>query len=75
MFRMIRIRNVPTDLRATLEARAAMAGLSLSDYLLYELRQSAQRPTVEEMRRRLASRASVRPRISPARAIRDERDR
>jgi len=73
MYRMIQVRNVPNDLHATLKARAALAGQSLSDYLLAELRRSARRPTPDELRRRLATRRPVRPSPSPARAVRAER--
>jgi hypothetical protein len=73
MYRMVQVRNVPEDLHATLKARAALAGQSLSDYLLAELRRVARRPTPEEIRRRLASRRPIRPAESPARAVRAER--
>jgi len=36
---MIQIRNVSDDLHRLLKARAATEGMSLSDYLLRELRQ------------------------------------
>lgn len=36
-----------------LKARAAMAGMSLSDYLLAEIREIAERPTLAELRERL----------------------
>lgn len=72
---MIQIRNVPSDLHATLKARAALAGQSLSEYLLRELRRVAERPSREELFTRLASRTPVRPRVSPARAVRQERER
>jgi len=75
MSRMIQVRNVPDQLHATLKARAALAGQSLSEYLLAELRRVAQRPTPEELRQRLATRRAVRPRVSPARAVRAERRR
>ena len=45
MTRMIQIRNVPEDLHRLLKSRAALAGKSLSDYLLEELRRTAMRPT------------------------------
>jgi len=45
---MVQIRNVPDALHRTLKARAALAGMSLSDYLLAELRQLAERPSLEE---------------------------
>jgi len=72
---MIQIRNVPDDLHARLKARAALAGQSLSDYLLGELRRTLERPTRREMRQRLGDRRPVRPRVPPVRAVRAERDR
>ena len=71
---MIQIRNVPDGLHRRLKARAAMAGMSLSDYLLNEIRRVAERPTLEELRARLESRAPVAPPVPPARAVRAERD-
>jgi predicted nucleic acid-binding protein len=47
---MIQIRNVPDDLHRRLKARAAMAAMTLSDYLLKEVGEVAKRPTIEEMR-------------------------
>ena len=75
MGKMIQLRHVPDDLHKKLKARAALEGLSLSDYLLQEVRRVAERPTIAELRHRLAQRASIAPRVSPARAIRAERDR
>jgi plasmid stability protein len=75
MPRMIQLRHVPDDLHRTLKARAALEGLSLSDYLLREVRRIAERPTLDELRRRLAGRAPMVARVSPARAIRAERNR
>ncbi len=71
---MIQIRNVPESLHRTLKARAALAGMSLSDYLLAEIRQVAEYPTVEELRERIASRERVTLSVPPAEAIRQERD-
>ena len=42
---MIQIRNVPDPLHRKLKSRAALAGMSLSDYLLREIRAVAERPT------------------------------
>ena len=75
MPKMIQLRHVPDDLHRTLKARAALEGLSLSDYLLREVRRIAERPTPDELRRRLSSRPSVVTRVSPARAVRAERTR
>ena len=74
MAKMIQIRNVPEDLHRKLKARAALAGMSLSDYLLAEIRQGAERPTLAEMKQRLAGRTPVSPATSPADAVRAERD-
>ena len=74
MSKMVQIRNVPDALHRKLKARAALAGMSLSEYLLVEIRQSAEKPTVAEIRDRLLTRASVTPRVPPADMIRMERD-
>ena len=75
MGKMIQIRNVPDTLHRRLKSLAAVAGMSLSDYLLREVRDMAGRPTMEEMRARLQRRSRVTPSISPADALRAERDR
>ncbi len=72
---MIQIRNVPDTLHRRLKSRAALAGMSLSDYLLGEIREVAQRPTIEELRARLEQRSRVTPSLPPAEAVRAERDR
>jgi plasmid stability protein len=74
MDRMIQVRNVPEALHRRLKARAALAGMSLSDYLLREARRVAEQPTLDELRARLAGRSAVTPSLSPARAVRAERD-
>lgn len=71
---MIQIRNVPDMLHRRLKSRAALAGMSLSDYLLQQIREVAERPTLEEMRARLERRTPVSVSIDPVRAIRAERD-
>lgn len=74
MSTMIQIRNVPEGLHRRLKARAAMAGMSLSDYLLGEIRRVAERPRLEELRARLERRAPANPAVPPAQAVRAERD-
>jgi antitoxin FitA len=74
MSTMIQIRNVPDGIHRKLKARAAMAGMSLSDYLLAELRRLAERPTLDELRQRLAARAPAAPAPSAAEAVREERN-
>lgn len=56
---MIQIRNVPDDVHRRLKARAAMEGMSLSDFALAQLRRSLEKPTREELRARVASREPV----------------
>jgi plasmid stability protein len=74
MAKMIQLRHVPDDLHRKLKARAATEGLSLSDYLLREVRAIAERPTVAELQARLLRRAPIKPRETPAKAVRAERD-
>jgi antitoxin FitA len=71
---MIQIRNVPEALHRRLKSRAALAGMSLSDYLLGEIREAAERPTLDELRTRLQSRAETALHVPPADAVRAERD-
>jgi len=75
MPKMIQVRNVPDDLHRTLKSRAALEGLSLSDYLLREIRQTAERPTLREMADRLAKRPTLKFRVSPTDILRPERAR
>jgi len=72
---MVQIRNVPEALHRQLKSRAALAGMSLSDYLLSEIRQVAERPTIDELRTRLRSRTETALAVSPSEAVRAERDR
>jgi hypothetical protein len=70
MTKMIQIRHVPDDLHARLKARAALAGLSLSEYLLSELRGLAARPTLDEWLARVRAQPHSRLRSSPTAIIR-----
>jgi antitoxin FitA len=74
MSTMVQTRNVPPHLHRQLKARAALEGMSLSDYLLREVRRAVERPTLEEIKQRLAKRTPVRPRPSPAAAVRAARE-
>lgn len=74
MSKMIQLRHVPDDLHRKLKARAALAGIPLSDYLLQEVRRVAERPTISELKSRLARRPSLAPSLSPAKAVRAERE-
>jgi antitoxin FitA len=74
MSKMIQLRNVPDTLHRHLKARAAMAGMSLSDYLLMEIKEIAERPTLAEFRERLNQREPVAIELDSARLVREERD-
>jgi len=74
MTKMIQIRNVPDDLHRTLKVRAAQAGMTLSDYLLFEIEQIAERPTLAEMMERLRQREPVELDEAPDVTIRRFRD-
>lgn len=52
---MVQIRDVPETLHRRLQSRAALASLSLSDFLLSEMRVVAERPPLEELKARLQS--------------------
>ena len=52
MPKMIQIRNVPDDIHRALKVRAAKEGMTLSAYLLREITQLAERPTLEELMER-----------------------
>lgn len=48
--------------------------MSLSNYLLNEIREVGERPTLDELRARLRSLPPVTPSVEPALMIREERD-
>lgn len=74
MTKMIQLRNVPDALHRCLKARAAFAGMSLSDYLLAEIREIAERPTLAELRDRLHKRKPVSAELDTALLVREERE-
>jgi antitoxin FitA len=74
MAKMIQIRHVPDALHRRLRSRAALAGMSLSDYLRRELEAAADRLTPAELRERLTTIQPMRVREKPADAVRAERD-
>jgi antitoxin FitA len=74
MSKMIQLRNVPDVLHRRLKARAAMAGMSLSDYLLSEIREIADKPTLVEFREHLGRREPVELGVDVARLIREDRE-
>jgi plasmid stability protein len=73
MAKMIQIRHVPERLHRRLKARAAAAGMSLSDFLRLELERVGAQLSPDELRERLAALAPIAPDESPADAVRAER--
>jgi plasmid stability protein len=71
---MIQLRHVPDDLHRKLKSRAAMEGMSLSDYLIREIRHIAEKPTMSEMMERLARLKPVHMKTSPVEILRELRD-
>jgi len=53
---MVQIRNVPLELHRRLKARAAIEGMSMSDYILREVEKALERPTRQEVLDRLRAR-------------------
>ncbi len=74
MYKMIQIRNVPESLHRKLKARAAMAGMSLSAYLLEQITAQAAVPTPQEMTARLERLEPVTPRETVVEALQRTRD-
>jgi len=71
---MVQIRNVPSDFHRRLKARAAMEGMSMSDYILREVGKALDRPTRQEVLERLRDRPTRRIRRRAAEVIRAERN-
>lgn len=71
----IQVRNVRDETHRVLRARAAMAGMSLQEYLAKELDELASRPTVAEVLDRAGARSGgTLPLSVAARHVRGERD-
>lgn len=70
---MVQIRNVPVELHRRLKARAAMEGMSMSDFVLRELGKALERPSRQEVLERLRAQP-VRQLTQAADLIRSERN-
>jgi plasmid stability protein len=71
---MVQVRNVPAEFHRRLKARAAIEGMSMSDYILRELGKALDRPTRQEVLDRLRARPGRRLQPGAAVVIRAERD-
>jgi len=71
---MVQIRNVPADFHRRLKARAAMEGMSMSDYVMREVGKALERPTRAEVLARLEAQPVRKLKRSAATLVRAERD-
>ena len=71
---LVQIRDVPDDVHRRLKARAAVAGVSLSELLRSELERALAAPTTEELLAMLGDLEPITPVEPPAETIRRMRD-
>lgn len=74
MPKAIQVRDVPDDVHTILRARAAAAGMSMSEYLRAELITMTSRPTVAEVIARAQARHGGASGEAIVRVIREMRD-
>jgi plasmid stability protein len=75
MSHSIQVRDVPDDVHRILRARAAAAGMSLSNYLLADITRLAERPLMSDVILRAASRSGGAGVGRIVEAVRSGRDR
>lgn len=71
---MLQIKDVPEDVHRVLKARAALAGLSLTEYARNTLEQAARRPSRDELMADLSRTEPVAVGESAAQALAHLRD-
>lgn len=74
MSRMVQVRNVPDSVHRALKSKAALAGKSLSDWVLDELERLATLPSEEELLERLHAAEPFAMKQSSAKLLRKDRD-
>jgi plasmid stability protein len=72
---LVQIRDVPEPVHRTLKSRAAVSGMSFSEYLRALLERSAERPTPEELAARIRARGTAERGEPSERSVRRLRDR
>ncbi len=75
MSKMLQIRNIPDDVHRRLKSRAALAGTSMSEYVLREIRQTLDRPTRAELFARIARLPRIEVDPPPGEILREVRQR
>ena len=69
----IQIRNVPEALHRRLKARAAMEGVSMSQYVMWQIERSLARPSRRETLDAIRREPPLIPHPAPADVLREER--
>ena len=75
MSKMLQIRNVPDEVHRRLKSRAALVGVSMSDYVLREIERTLSRPTRDEVFARIAELPPIDLDPPSAEVLREERER
>jgi plasmid stability protein len=65
---MVQIRNMPDSMHRMLKAKAVMEGKTLSEYLIDQLRDCAEKPTLQEWTQQLRQQQSAKRTIATANA-------
>lgn len=71
---MVQIRNVPIDFHRRLKSRAALEGMSMSDYILREMKKSLDRPSRQDVLDRIRARKTPKLPVDVAKVLREGRD-
>lgn len=74
MSKLLQVRNVPDSVHRRLKAKAASESMSLSEFLLCELKLVAERPTLTELIARIKTRSPVTLSVPPSEALQRERE-
>ena len=75
MLKMLQIRNLPDEVHRRLKSRAALAGMSMSEYVLREIERMLSRPTRDEVFARIAELPPIDLDPPSAEILREERER
>ena len=75
MSRMLQIRNVPDEVHRRLKSRAALAGMSMSEYVLREIERMLSQPTRAEVFVRIAELPPIELAPPSSEVLREERGR
>ena len=70
---MIQIRNVPEPLHRRIKARAAIEGVSMSNFVLRAVERALARPSRRELLEAIRSQPQVQLDPTPAEVLREER--